>query len=65
MFIFALHAPILPLVAKGPSFPIPYSVGVTADGGVARTVEAYTAMPTDDDEGSQDQSRSHFFSFSG
>jgi hypothetical protein len=28
-----------------PNFPIPNSVGVTPDGGVARTVEAYTAVP--------------------
>ena len=46
MLIFALHAPMLPLVAKGPSFPTPYVVGVTAVGGVARTVPAYTAIPT-------------------
>ena len=45
MFIVALHAPILPFVSMEPNFPIPNSVGVTPEGGVARTVEANTAMP--------------------
>jgi hypothetical protein len=46
MFIDALQAPILPSVAMEPNVPVPNSVGVTPVGGVARTVEANTEMPT-------------------
>src|SRR6266571_4792117 len=45
VFIRALHAPILPFVSTGPNFPIPNTVGFTPEGGVARTVPAYTAVP--------------------
>src|SRR5262245_18213344 len=41
----AFHAPILPFFAIGPTSPIPNIVGCTPEGGVARTVSAYTATP--------------------
>jgi hypothetical protein len=41
--IFVLHGPTLALTSKEPSLPMPYRVGVTSLGGVAATVEAYTA----------------------
>jgi hypothetical protein len=45
-FIAAAHAPILPVVANGGNSPIPYSVGVTLLGGVARRVPAHMVIPT-------------------
>src|SRR5262249_61671315 len=44
--IFELHGPTLALTSKEVSLPIPYGVGVTSLGGVAATVDAYTATPT-------------------